>query len=268
MPPSPSFLEVAGGRLEYAWHGPGPERAPTLVFLHEGLGSVSQWRGFPAALVEATGCGALVYSRFGYGGSSPCRLPRPPSYMHEEALQVLPAVLQATGVRRPILVGHSDGASIALIYAGGTPAEGLMGLLLEAPHVFVEPVGDAAIRAARQAYAAGDLRRCLARHHGENVDGAFRGWADAWTDPSFRDWNLEGYLPGIRAPMLLIQGAGDVYGTHAQLAAIARGTGGLHETLWLADCGHAPHREQEAATLQAMRTFVARLLGTAGPVAS
>ena len=227
---------VAGGhRLEAAWIGPAPDRAPTLVFLHEGLGSVAGWRDFPARVASATGLGALVYSRLGYGKSDPVPLPRPTTYMHEEALVTLPEVLDAAGVRDAVLVGHSDGGSIALLFAGsGLPAAArVRALVLEAPHVFVEDVSITSIARAADAYRTGDLRQRLLRSQGDNVDGAFWGWNRAWLDPAFRDWNIEASLAGVRAPALLLQGADDPYGTLAQLDAIERQGSGPVERLVL-----------------------------------
>jgi len=251
-------LRVGGHRLEHAWIGPGPAAAPTLVFLHEGLGSVSAWRDFPARVAEATGMGALVYSRLGYGRSDAVPLPRPLRYMHDEALETLPAVLDAMAVREAVLVGHSDGGSIALVFAGsGLPQAGrLRGLVLEAPHVFVEDVSIASIAAAREAYAKGDLRERLARHHGANVDGAFRGWNDAWLDPGFRTWNIEEYLPRIRVPSLVIQGEEDPYGTLEQVTRIDRGSGAPIRRLVLPRCGHSPHRDAPDACVEAIAAFI------------
>lgn len=253
-------IEAAGQRLECAWLGPAPSTdaagPPTLVFLHEGLGCVALWRDFPAQLVAATGLGGLVYSRQGYGGSEPCALPRPITYMHDEGLRVLPALLAAAGIKRTILVGHSDGASISLIYAGGTPATALDGLILEAPHVFMEECNAASIAKVRQTYATGDLRQRLAKYHGDNVDCAFRGWSEPWLGEGFSSWNLEAYLPNICArkpvPTLVIQGADDEYGTITQCQAIERGIGADATTLFLPDCGHAPHKDQFEQTLAAM----------------
>lgn len=251
-------LLAAGRRLEYAWHGPGPESAPTLVLLHEGLGSVSMWRDFPARLAEATGLGALAYSRAGHGGSDPVPLPRPLTFMHEEALVVLPAVLDAAGVREAVLVGHSDGGSIALIHAGGGSTERVRALLLEAPHVFCEERSVRSIAEAAQRYRQGDLRRALERHHGTNVDVAFWGWNGAWLDPGFRDWNIETHLRGVRVPVLVVQGDRDEYGTLRQLDAIEAGCAGPVERLVLDDCGHSPHRDQPEAVLSAMVAFLRR----------
>ncbi len=234
----------------------GSRPAPTLVFLHEGLGSVALWRDFPAKLADATGCPAVIYSRQGYGRSDKLTAPRGVRYMHEEALAVLPALRAALGLEDVILIGHSDGASIALIHAG-KGSWPVRALILEAPHVFVEEITVASIAEAKGAYATTDLRQRLARYH-RDVDGAFRGWNDIWLDPAFRAWNIEEYLPRISCPVLAIQGADDEYGTLAQLDAIERGVAGPCERLVLAHCKHSPHRDQEQATLKAMTAFVAR----------
>jgi pimeloyl-ACP methyl ester carboxylesterase len=252
-------LRAAGRQLEYAWHGPPPEEAPTVVFLHEGLGCVSAWRDFPARVAEATGCGALVYSRAGYGGSDPAPLPRPVTFMHDEALVTLPQVLDAAGVREAILYGHSDGGSIALIHAGGVGGGRVRGLVLEAPHVFVEDIGVESIARAAENFAGGGLRRALERHHGANVECAFWGWNRVWLDPDFRSWNIEEYLPRVRVPVLVIQGEGDEYGTLRQVEAIRRGCRGKVQTLILPDCGHSPHRAQRQRTLEAASLFILRL---------
>jgi pimeloyl-ACP methyl ester carboxylesterase len=252
-------LTAAGLRLEYAWHGPSPAQAPTLVFLHEGLGSVSQWREFPARLAAATGRGALVYSRAGHGASEPVPLPRPVRFMHDEALRVLPQVLDAAGIRSAVLVGHSDGGSIALIHAGGVRDPRVCGLLLEAPHVFCEEVCVRSIEAAAERYTEGPLRAALERHHGSNVDVAFWGWNRVWRDPAFRSWNIEEYLAGIEVPVLVVQGETDEYGTLAHVEAIERGCAGPVQRLVLPGCGHAPHRDQPDATLAAMTAFVRRM---------
>jgi pimeloyl-ACP methyl ester carboxylesterase len=256
------FLRAGGVRLEARWIGPGPAAAPTLVFLHEGLGSASLWRDFPDRLAAETGCGALVYSRAGYGASDPVPLPRPVRFMHDEAI-VLAEVLAAAGIRQAVLVGHSDGASIALIFAGiagGSPTPGLRGLILEAPHVFTEPHGLASIAKIGEAYRTTDLRERLARHHGANVDVAFRGWNDVWLDPAFRAWNLEAFLPAITVPSLILQGEDDEYGTWRQVEAIARQSGGPVEALALPACGHSPHRERPDLALPAMARFVRAFL--------
>ena len=248
------FIDVAGHRLECV-RVRGAKTAPTLVFLHEGLGSVALWKDFPARVAAATGCPALVYSRAGYGRSSPAALPRAPDYMHVEALTVLPALLDRLGIEEPILVGHSDGASIALLHAGSgkRPVRALVAL---APHVFVEDMSIASIDEVRRQYETTDLREKLARRH-VDPDAAFRGWNDIWLAPTFRRWNIEGCLPGVRCPLLLIQGRDDEYGSAAQLDAIERQVSGTVARLELADCRHSPHRDQPEATLAAIVDFVA-----------
>ena len=256
------FLEVDGVRLETRWIGPPPESAPTLVFLHEGLGSVSLWRDFPDRLSGSTGCGALVYCARDMGNPIRSRC-RGRSASCTTRRKSFPKVLQQAGVRDRILVGHSDGASIALIYAGshggGKPA-GLLGLILEAPHVFTEPHGLASIAKMTEVYRTTDLRERLARHHGANVDVAFRGWNDVWLDPEFRAWNIEEYLPSIQAPILILQGEDDEYGTWRQVEAIQRQSGGPVKAVALALCGHSPHRELPERTLGEMAAFVRILL--------
>jgi len=254
------YLCVDRRKLEIAWHGPGPEKATTLVFLHEGLGSVALWRDFPAKLAAATGCGAFVYSRLGYGKSDPCELPRPIRFMHAEGLEVLPRVLAAAGINDCILIGHSDGGSIAIVYAGGTPALPLRGLITAAAHVFCEQLSVDSIEDARKQYEENDLRQKLLKYHGANTRCAFRGWNDVWLNPDFMDWNIEEYLPGIRVPMLAIQGKEDQYGTGAQIQAIQQKTGPATKTLLIPDCRHAPHAEQEQTTLDAMQTFIRKLI--------
>ncbi len=251
-------LTAAGRRLEFRWLGPPPEEAPTLVFLHEGLGSASLWRDFPDRLAAATGCGALVYSRAGYGKSDPVPLPRPVRFMHDEA-EVLREILQRMEIREHVLVGHSDGASISLIYAGSRPEAGLQGLILEAPHVFTEPHGLASIAKIGEEYRTSDLRDRLARHHGANVDVAFRGWNGVWLHPDFVAWNIEEYLAAVQVPILILQGEDDEYGTWKQVEAIERQAGGPVTAIALPDCGHSPHREQPERTLGAMVGFVERV---------
>lgn len=252
-----SELTIDGRRLEIAWHGPPPDAAPTIVLLHEGLGSVSMWKDFPQKLAAETGCGVLVYSRFGYGKSAPVTPPRPLTYMHEEGKTVLPALLDALSVREAILFGHSDGGSIAIVHAAtGSPR--IRALVLEAAHVFCEDVSVASIEKARDAYQHGDLRTRLSKYH-DDVDGAFWGWNRAWLDPKFRDWNLEEFLPGITAPTLVIQGDADPYGTLAQVDAIARGVRGPVEKWIVPGAGHAPHKEREAETLARVGAFLRAL---------
>lgn len=252
-------LEVHGARLEYRWIPPAAEGRPALVLLHEGLGSVALWRDFPDRLAAETGCGLLVYSRAGYGRSSPVPLPRPLSYMHDEALETLPRLLDAAGLGEAVLVGHSDGGSIALVHAGGgDPGGRVTGVVALAPHVFCEELSLASIREARTAFETGDLRARLARFH-DDVDVAFWGWNRAWLDPDFERWNLEEYLPRIRVPVLVLQGREDPYGTLAQVRSIEAGCGGPVRALVLDACGHSPQRDQPAATLAAIAGFVGGL---------
>ncbi len=246
-------LEVV--RLVSAHPRPG---APAMVFLHEGLGSVSLWRDFPQRVADATGCEAIVYSRYGYGRSTPRRgEARTLRYMHDEALHALPALLDALQLERPFLFGHSDGGSIALINAGGTPRP-LSGAIVMAPHVLVEDVTIAGIRAAGEAWKHTDLPARLGRHH-LNVESVFTAWLNIWLDPVFRDWNIEEYLPAIRCPLMAIQGEDDEYGTMDQIDRIARQAGDV-ELLKLADCRHSPYKDQPDAVIEAVAGFVARVL--------
>jgi pimeloyl-ACP methyl ester carboxylesterase len=226
---------------------------PALVFLHEGLGSVRLWRDFPDRLAAATGRRALVYSRAGHGDSDVPDAPRTPRFMHEEALDVLPGLLAAHGIERPVLVGHSDGGSIALIHASRHPVTGLVVL---APHVFVEDLSVASIAEARDTFETTDLRDRMARHH-RDAEATFRLWNDIWLAPEFRDWSIEDVLPGITAPVLAIQGEHDQYGTLAQIDAIEAGVRGPFERAVL-DARHSPHLEAPEETLRAAAEFILR----------
>lgn len=229
---------------------------PTLVFLHEGLGSIGQWRGFPAQLCIQTGLSGLVYERWGYGHSEPLTGPRPKDYLYREAKDSLPEILAAAEITEPpILFGHSDGSSIALLFAAIYPKQ-VRAVISEAAHVFVEEVCLAGIRTARAAYERGDLRDGLHRYHGANTDLMFRGWCETWLRPDYRDWNIEAKLSGIVCPTLIIQGADDEYGTRAQVDAIAAGISGRAEVLWLADCGHAPHHQARETVLETSEHFI------------
>ena len=252
------LVEIDGRRLEAVSFGPPPEAAPTLVLLHEGLGCVALWRDFPRKLAAATGFGVFVYSRFGYGASDTCSLPRPLDYMTREAVEVLPRVLDAIGFRRGILLGHSDGATIAGAYAGTVEDFRVRRLILMAPHFFTEAGGLASIRAARDAYVHSDLRAKLARYH-RDVDAAFKGWCDAWLDPDFERWNVAEVIDYWRVPTLAIQGRDDEYGTLAQIHEIETRTYSPVDTLLLDGCKHQPHLEASAATLAAIVEFCARL---------
>jgi pimeloyl-ACP methyl ester carboxylesterase len=229
------------------------------VLLHEGLGCVALWRDFPEVLAEATGCGVLAFSRFGYGGSDPVTLPRPMSYMHDEARQVLPAVLDAAGVRRAVLIGHSDGGSIAAIHAGEVRDPRAEGVVMMAAHFFVEDMNIAAIRSIRATYERGDMRQRLARYH-RDVDVAFYGWNDAWLDPRFRAFDITDQVARIRVPVLALQGTDDPYGTEEQLHVLRRTATCPVETRLIANAHHAPHLEARQATLDALVPFVRSVL--------
>jgi pimeloyl-ACP methyl ester carboxylesterase len=226
------------------------------VFLHEGLGSVSMWKDFPDEVAARIGCGALVYSRYGNGESGVLREARAVSYMHDEALHALPELLEERGIDDAILIGHSDGASIALIYTGEIGTR-VRAIVAEAPHVFVEDVSVRSIAAAKTAYENGDLKARLARYH-RDVDRTFYGWNDIWLHPDFRAWNILEPVKKIRTPMLLVQGENDEYGTLAQLDALrAHAKNSAVDSLVLAKCGHSPHRDRREATVAAIATFVA-----------
>lgn len=231
---------------------------PVLVFLHEGLGTIRGWRDVPDHLAATTGRPALVYERTGYGGSGPVALPRPLDYLAREAEDVLPRLLDHLGIARALPIGHSDGGSIALLFAASFP-ERCVAAVTEAAHVFVEEISLAGIRAAVAAYETGDLKARLARQHGENTEGAFRGWSDTWLSPNFRDWSIADRLPAIRCPVLVLQGAEDEYGTPAQVEAIARGVSGPAEPHLIPACGHAPHHQAREITLGLIAEFVARV---------
>ncbi|UWQ97298.1 alpha/beta hydrolase [Rhodobacteraceae bacterium M385] len=251
-------LQAAGKGLEYACWGPAPSDALTLVLLHEGLGCTALWRDFPQKLSEATGLGVLAYSRAGYGGSDPADLPRPLDYMTREATHVLPEVLDAAGIRRAVLVGHSDGATIAAIYGGSVQDHRVRGLALMAPHFFTEDMGLTEIAAAKVAYETTNLRDKMAKYHA-NPDNAFRGWNDSWLHPDFKAWNVSEVLDYIRVPILAIQGRQDQYGTLAQIEEVENRSYAPADTLLLDDCRHAPFLEQPKAVLAGLTGFCARL---------
>ncbi len=252
------LLEVAGHRIEVERIETAAPNRPTLILLHEGLGSVAMWRDFPGRLAHAAGCNALVYSRYGYGKSDPLAEPRAVRYMHDEALVALPELLDRLGIERPILVGHSDGGSIALIHAGARK-RAVAAVVTLAAHVLVEDVSVSSIAAAKVAYETTDLRSKLARYHAD-VDSAFWGWNRIWLDPAFRAWNIEAYLPGIECPVLAIQGEDDEYGTMEQMRRIGAQVRDV-ELLELEDCRHSPHKDQPEAVLDAVTRFVDRVGG-------
>ena len=249
-------LELEGQTLEYTHIGPQPCDAPCFVLLHEGLGCVGAWRDFPMRLYEETSWGVFTYSRAGYGASSPCRLPRPLDYMADEAERTLPEVLEQIGFRRGILLGHSDGATIAAIYAGGPGLGEVDGLVLMAPHFFTESVSIEAISNIKREYETGTLRERLERYHGANTERAFRGWNDAWLDPGFAGFDIRYLLPGIDIPVCVIQGEQDTYGTIAQVDVVCARCPGPVMRQVLPECGHAPHQDQTDAVLDAIRAFL------------
>lgn len=252
-----STLIAAGRRLEYRWISQSRPGAPPLVLLHEGLGAAALWGDFPRRLAERTGSGILVYSRHGFGRSEPFQEPRATDYLEREALEALPEVLATRGIERPVLVGHSDGATIALLHAadGRWPVRGLV---LESPHVFVEEPMVQRVERARSAYNAGSLREQLRPWHAD-VDATFQGWTDLWLEARFRGWNVERRLPAVECPTLVIQGKDDQYGTLAQVAAIQRRTSGPVRTVVLPECGHAPHADRVEEVLDEMAGFIGRL---------
>jgi len=251
-------IEVDGAALEYRCIGPAPADAPTLVLLHEGLGSVAQWKDVPDRLAAVTGFGVFAYSRAGYGGSGAATLPRPLDFQTREALDVLGPVLDAAGIRQTVLLGHSDGATIAAIYAGSVPDMRVRGLILIAPHFFTEPQGLSAIAAAKLAYVDGDLKPKLTRYH-RDPDMAFYGWHDVWTDPAYAAWNVADVIDHWRIPVLVVQGRNDPYGSLAQITEIEDRIYSPVETLILDGCGHAPQFECAAQTDAAIAEFCARL---------
>ena len=253
------FLQLGEQQLEYRMIGPRPSSAPTIVMLHEGLGCVGLWGDFPDKLQQTTGCGVFVYSRAGYGQSSPVPLPRPLTYMHDAAREMLPRLLDKIGFQRGLLLGHSDGASIAAIYAGSHQDHRVGGLVLMAPHFFTEDVGIAAIAEAKKAYETTDLRAKLARWH-KDVDVAFKGWNDAWLDPQFRKWDITEQLAYIRVPMLVVQGEDDQYGTVKQIEVAERECYCPVEVALLSGAKHNPAREAPEATLKTVSDFVASIV--------
>jgi pimeloyl-ACP methyl ester carboxylesterase len=277
-------LDIGGGEIEFADlpARPGRESGPALVFLHEGLGSVGLWRSFPEIVAGRTELRTITWSRHGYGGSDVVERARRVRYMHDEALEVLPALLSALDVGASVLIGHSDGASIALIHAGAAArgaagtgggaagaiggaggaiggaggARPVLGVVALAPHVFVEARAVESIEAARNDYAAGDLRARLDCHHAD-PDAAFWGWNDIWLSPQFRSWNIEEYLPGIRCQVLLVQCEDDQYGTLEQLDRIERGLGGPSVRMVFPTGGHSPHLSHPEAVAGGIAAFVA-----------
>lgn len=263
------FLSIGAANLEYRMLGPQPQDAPTIVMLHEGLGSAALWGDFPEKLQAATGAGVFLYSRSGYGASTPARLPRPVDYMHREALDVLPKLLDQIGFRRGLLCGHSDGASIAAIYAGSHQDHRVEGVVMIAPHFIVEDIGVAAIARTKTAYETSSLKEKLARWHND-VDNTFYGWNDAWLNPAFRNWDISEYLAYIRVPVAILQGADDEYGTMRQIEIAQDECYCPVDVTMIPGAGHQPHREAPGATLDAVQEFanaVFRVNGSQGRAA-
>ena len=252
------FLVFGGKRLEYRVAGPSPATAPTIILLHEGLGCAALWRDFPERLSQAIGFGVFAYSRAGYGASDPVSLPRPLDYMTREATEVLPPLLDAIGFQRGILMGHSDGATIAAIFGGSVIDHRVRGLVLMAPHFFAEPTGLAEIAKARDAYETTDLRAKLAKYH-SNPDNAFRGWNDSWLHPDFINWNVADVIDYWRIPVLGIQGRQDQYGTLDQIAEMETRSYAPVDVAILDDCRHVPHQEQPDQVLRHVADFCTRL---------
>ena len=252
-------LHIGASDLEYRMTGPATGDAPTIVMLHEGLGCAGMWGDFPEKLAAATGAGVFAYSRAGYGASTPATLPRPVDYMHVEALDVLPKLLDLIGFQRGLLVGHSDGASIAAIYAGGVQDHRIRGLALIAPHFIVEDISATSIAEIKVAYETTDLRAKLKRWH-KDVDNAFHGWNDAWLNPKFRDWDISEYLAYIRVPVAIVQGADDHYGTIRQIEIAREECYCPVDVSIITGAGHSPHREAPEATLNAIAEFARSIL--------
>lgn len=248
-------VQAGGAMLEAYTVGPPPGQAPTLVLLHEGLGCVDLWRDFPEKLVAETGCGVFAYSRAGYGRSDACPLPRPLDYMTREAVSVLPEVLDAIGFTDGILIGHSDGASIAAIHAGAQRDPRVRGVVLMAPHFFTEAMGLDAIAEARTAYSDGNLRSRLGKYHA-HVDAAFRGWNDAWLDPGFKAWDIRHFLDTVSVPVLCLQGEQDQYGTRAQVDVVAERVGCPVTIRMIPDCRHSPHLEAAETVTTEIAAFL------------
>jgi len=256
--PTPEYLVIKGQNIEVRSWGTNSDSELTLVLLHEGLGCVALWRDFPQQLAESTGCRVFAYSRAGYGQSDACELPRPLDYMSREATEVLPQVLDLAGIKRCVLIGHSDGATIAAVYSGTVEDHRVRGLVLMAPHFFTEVVAVEEIARAKVAFEETDLKIRMARYH-RDPEVAFRGWNDAWLAAGFREWNVTDVIDYIRVPLLAIQGVQDQYGTQAQIDMIAERIYSPLETQLLDDCRHSPHLEQPEVTLNVVSEFIDRL---------
>jgi pimeloyl-ACP methyl ester carboxylesterase len=251
-------VTIEGRRLEVLSHPPAAPGAPWLVFLHEGLGAARQWRDFPSRLAAGAAAGTLVYSRWGYGGSEGRPRPWPIAFLEDEAAIVLPAILAEFGIERPVLFGHSDGGTIALMYAAAFPGAA-RGVIAEAAHVMLEEVGLTGIARVRQRYLDGELRAGLNAQHGAHTDDTVLGWTEVWLRPEWRGWDIRERLRTIRCPVLVVQGRDDEFGTLDQVDEILTGVGGPAESLVLDGCRHVPHREKAAEVIEACAAFIRRL---------
>ncbi len=255
-------IEIQGHMLNFKIIR-NPIWSPILIFLHEGLGSIEKWKDFPDKLCRITGLPALVYDRYGYGRSDRLHEPLQPDFLHREAFEVLPELLEKLNIHPSLIfIGHSDGGSIALLYASKF-SDCVKALILEAPHVKVEELSAQGLKAAIWAYQYGDLKERLYKYHGDNTDDMFWGWVNVWTDERTRDWNIESYLPGITASVLFLQGELDEYGTVEQLHAIRKKTGGSVEAEIIPECGHIPHQQAEEFVLNRMSQFISDILSVA-----
>ena len=263
---SPVLEMRADGHLVRAIsYGQGPKFGPTIVFLHEGLGSIAQWKHFPDTLARAAGCNALVYERWGHGGSDPLQGPRKADFMEREAHAALPEVLDAFGLEKAILFGHSDGGSIALLFTARYP-ERTLGVITEAAHVFVEEASLAGVRTAIERFDTSDMEKRLSLYHGDNAMSMFRGWADIWLSPEFRDWTIPPEtLSTIAAPVLALQGADDEYGSPEQLQRIEAGVGAAAKTVLIPDCAHEPHVQAREAVMDEALGFIETIKAAAQP---
>ena len=259
------FMEIGGKSLEYGCFGPHPDQASTLILLHEGLGCLALWQNFPQKLAESTGCGILVYSRAGYGQSDNADLPRPLDYMSREATETLPHIIAAAGIKNAVLIGHSDGASIAAIYAGTMADKCISGIVLMAPHFFTEPMGLKSIAMAKAVFEIEDLKEKLGKYH-RDPENCFRGWNDSWLHPDFEAWNITHVLDDMPVPILAIQGRNDQYGTLAQIDVITDRSPSNVDQLILDDCRHAPFMDKLDEVSGAITNFLRSLIPDDGPV--
>ncbi len=252
------FLSIHSKKIEIKWHNKEKKNRPCLVFLHEGLGCTAMWKNFPKRVAQKTNCPALVFSRFGYGNSDASSLPWKLNFLHKEALNVLPKIIGAAKLKEYILIGHSDGGSIGIIFSGSPFATGLKGLITLAAHVFCEQISVDSIFQAKVNYDNGNLKKGLEKYHGKNTENAFRGWNDVWLNPKFMHWNIEKYLNHIKIPMLAIQGKDDQYGTSKQLESIKTKAPHIHTHL-IDNCKHTPHNEQPEITLDLLTQFILKI---------